>query len=273
MAKTHPIWAVLAMMGRSQCGTALCGPDSQAHDRAQLNREPAAWAGVLQTIVTVLPWRPGSEPVPSVLHELLLALVTNRPALAPEALAAALGRSVPPHVLAVAEKADFAEIKVPEYRADLVIVLRDQNGVAVLGIVLEHQLRPSRERLYAWPAYVALLRSRLKCPICLLVTTPLRKTALWARQRIDLGWDNFCQPWVIGPDEAPEVIEEEDAKASPYLAIFAALAHARHKDHAKASRIGGMGYVAIRHLRARGQFDEDQAAMYADVILNALPKD
>jgi len=107
--------------------------------------------------------------MPSYLHEALLLLFRNRPALAPELLRDALHVELPSYTEVRIDSADLTNIQPAEYRADLVILLL--HGSPVLGIVLELQLSHDEDKRYAWPAYVANLRARMRCPVCLLVVT------------------------------------------------------------------------------------------------------
>ena len=62
--------------------------------------------------------------MPSHLHEALLLLFRNRPALAPELLRSALHQELPAYTEARIESADLTDIQPAEYRADLVVLHR-----------------------------------------------------------------------------------------------------------------------------------------------------
>jgi len=87
------------------------------------------------------------------------------PRLVPELLRDALQQSLPEFTEARVESADLTNIQPAEYRADLVVLLL--NDKPVLGVVVEAQLARDDDKHYAWPAYVANLRTRFKCPVCL----------------------------------------------------------------------------------------------------------
>jgi hypothetical protein len=118
--------------------------------------------------------------MPSFHHEALLQLFRNRPRLAPELLHDALHQPLPEFTEARVQSAELTDIQPAEYRADLVVLLLDEQ--AVLGIVVEAQLARDDAKQYSWPAYVANLRARIRCPVCLLVIAPdeplARRTAL-----------------------------------------------------------------------------------------------
>jgi hypothetical protein len=86
--------------------------------------------------------------MPSQLHEVLLQLFRNRPALAPELLRDALHQELPSYTEVRIDSADLSEIQPAEYRADLVVLLLD--GVPVLGIVVEVQLSPDERKQYVF---------------------------------------------------------------------------------------------------------------------------
>jgi hypothetical protein len=123
--------------------------------------------------------------MPSQLHEALLELFRNRPLLAPELLRDALHVELPNFAEARIDSADLNDLQPAAYQADLVVRLVEH--VPVLGIVVEVQLSPRERKRFVWPAYVANLRARLECPVCLLVVTVDEAVARWAAKPIDMG--------------------------------------------------------------------------------------
>src|SRR5687768_1113016 len=107
--------------------------------------------------------------MPSQLHESHLLLFRNQPALAVELIRDVLHADIPRYTEAREISADLTDVQPAEYRADMVIQLLDD--ASVLGIVLEVQLSVDERKQFVWPAYVATLRARLECPVCLLVVT------------------------------------------------------------------------------------------------------
>jgi hypothetical protein len=166
--------------------------------------------------------------MPSQLHEVLLQLFRNRPALAPELLRDALHQELPTYGEIRIDSADLTEVQPAEYRADLVVLLLE--GLPVFGIVVEVQLSPDERKQYVWPAYVAGLRARIRCPVCLLVITADDACARWAAKPIALGGSSCLVPWVIGPSGVPEITEEAVAQANPELAVLSAMAHGKDTD-------------------------------------------
>lgn len=198
----------------------------------------------------------------SQLHEALLQLFRNRPALAPELLRDALHLDLPDYTEVRVDSADITEVQPAEYRADLVVLLF--RGVPVFGIIVEVQLSRDDRKPFVWPAYVINLRARLRCKVCLLVVTPDEAVARWAAKPIYLGGPNWYQPLVLGPSGVPEVTDEAEALADPELAVLSAMAHGRDADVAKATQIAQVAQLASHRL------DEDRSRLYADLVFNAL---
>lgn len=196
--------------------------------------------------------------MPSVSHDWLLQLFHNRPSLAPELLRQALHVDLPNFTEVQIYSADLTDVQPTEYRADL--VLRLLNGTEVLGVVVEVQLSPDRRKRFVWPVYVATLRARLECPVCLLVVTVDEAIARWAAQAIEMGGGNRFVPLVLRPSGVPEVTDEAQARADPELAVLSAMAHGKDADIEKAVRIALAALTAVRDL------DDDRFKMYFDLI-------
>jgi hypothetical protein len=200
--------------------------------------------------------------MPSQLHEALLQLFRNRPALAPELLREALRQELPDYSEIRVDSADLTQAQPTEYHADLVMQLVED--APVLGIIVEVQLSKFWRKPYVWPAYVANLRARLNCPVCLLVVTPRESVARWAAKRVHLGAGNWFAPLVLGPSGVPEVTDEERARGDPELAVLSAMAHGRNADIEKSTRIAHAAQIASLAL------DDDRARLYFDLILSSL---
>lgn len=200
--------------------------------------------------------------MPSQLHEALLQLFRNRPELAPELLRDALDQEVPPYTEARIYSADLNEVQPAEYRADLVILLF--NGEPVLGVVVEVQLSCDERKQYVWPVYIAGLRARLQCPVCLLVVTADDACARWAAKRIVIGGGSYITPIVLGPSGVPEITDDAVAVADPELAVLSAMAHGKDTDTEKSVRIAHAAQHASQSL------DEERSRLYCDLIFHSL---
>src|SRR5256885_7208873 len=105
--------------------------------------------------------------MPSYLHELILLLFRNRSGSAADLLRK-LDVDVPEYDEVRTESTDLSNLRPAEYQADLVLFLM-RGSHKVLGVIVEVQLGRDEDKPYAWPAYIANLRARHRCPVCLLV--------------------------------------------------------------------------------------------------------
>jgi hypothetical protein len=200
--------------------------------------------------------------MPSQLHESHLFLFRNQPELAADLIRGALGVTLPSYAEARVVSAELTEVQPPEYRADMVVELwRD---APVYGIVVEVQLGTDERKQFAWPAYVANLRARLKCPVSLLVIAVDDAVARWAARCVNIGGLNRFTPYVLGPSAIPQVTEETRARENPELAVLSAMAHGRDADPRRAIEI------ALAAQKASVGLDGDRSKIYCDLIMTSL---
>ncbi len=81
------------------------------------------------------------------------------------------GDDIPPHATARAETVDCTQAPI-EFRADSVVVLRDETGAALMAVIVEVQRSRDAGKRFSWPVYVTALRSQHKCDTALLVICP-----------------------------------------------------------------------------------------------------
>ncbi|WP_437312330.1 hypothetical protein [Sorangium sp. So ce388] len=194
------------------------------------------------------------------IHEALLHLFRNRPALAAEVLRDTLGAPVPRFTEARIEPADLTEIVPVEHRADLVVLLLD--GRPVLAIVVEAQLGRDPDKEYAWPSYLVGVRARYRCRACLLVATTDQAIATWSAEPIDLGPPDWVlRPYVLGPSAVPVVTDLADARARPEVAVLSVMAHGQSA--------AGLT-IAVAALTAAAGLDQERQDLYLDVVLSSL---
>jgi hypothetical protein len=189
-------------------------------------------------------------------------LFRNQPGLAPGLLRDALQVQLPAYTETRITSADFAEIQPPEYRADLVVLLYATRPV--LGIIVEVQLAIDAQKRFSWPLYVAGLRARMRCPVCLFVVTEKESVARWASKDIELGGGSRLRPHVLGPSRVPAVVDEFQAKSDPELAVLSARAHGRDADVDKAVKIASAAVEAVQGL------DDERKRQYFDLVRAAL---
>jgi hypothetical protein len=200
--------------------------------------------------------------MPSMPHDSRVLLFRNRPELAVELLRDVLHVDLPDYREARIGTIDLTEIQPAEYRADVVIELVDDDPVG--GIVVEVQRTTDEDKRLSWPAYAAVLRSRLKRKVCLLVVTTKESVARWARQPIELGGGNWFRPLVLGPGAIPAVTDEAVARSDPELAVLSAMAHGKDRNIAQAATI------AAAALDASITLDADRSQLYYDLVLTSL---
>jgi hypothetical protein len=199
--------------------------------------------------------------MPSHFHEALVQLFRNRPELAPELLSL-LQTDLPAYSAVRIDSAELTDIQPAEYRADLVVTLID--ALPRLGIVVEVQLSIDDRKQFAWPAYVANLRARLKCPVCLLVVAGDEAVARWAAKPVKIGGGNYFAPLIVRPGSVPEITDASQAQSDPELAVLSAIAHGRDTDIHKAAQIARAARLASDCL------DEDRSVLYLDLIMVSL---
>ena len=198
----------------------------------------------------------------SYLHQLLLLLFRNRSGSAADLLRE-LNVRIPEYDDVRAESSDLSDLQPTEYRADLVLFLVRESS-KVLGVIVEVQLGRDEDKPYAWPAYIANLRARHHCPVCLLVVTIEDAVARWAARSIELGPGAYCTPWVVGPSNTPAITELQEAKNNVELAVLSAIEHGKSADIPLAARITSAAIVASAGI------DAERSRLYIDLIMKCL---
>lgn len=197
----------------------------------------------------------------SMKHDGLVSLFRNHPALAPELLKGPLGMELPPWSEIRVESPEFTQVVPTEYRADLVVLLRQ--GRPVLAIVVEVQLSRSARKRKSWPVYLTTLRARMNCPAVLLVVAPDPAVAHWCAHPISLGHPGFVlQPLVAGPRSIPVLLGKREAGDSPELAVLSAMAHGQKPELAP-------GLFEAVASSSRG-LAREQATFYLDLAFSSL---
>jgi hypothetical protein len=202
--------------------------------------------------------------VPSYLHEVLVEMFRDRPTLVADLLSGPLGVKVPAFGQAMVSSGELTDIAPTEFRADVVIILTAPHAdTPVLAVVVEAQLSADARKRHTWPAYVATLHARLRCPVFLLVVCPDPAVAAWCAARIVVSDPGLAlTPLVLGPHQVPVVTDSAWARRSPELAVLSAMAHGGGPDQQ-------MVFDSL--LAALEVLDHDHADLYADVVLAVLP--
>jgi predicted transposase YdaD len=199
--------------------------------------------------------------MPSMAHEILVDLFKNRPSLAAEILVEVLGVSLPAYTEARITSADLTEIQPAEYRADIVVLLL-QDDIPVRVVIVEVQLAIDSQKRFSWPAYAMVSRAVHGCPVALLVVAPDPAVAGWCAEPIETGIPGFVlRPPVLHRTAVPVVTDLAEAARRPELGVLSAIAHGETEQGAT---IAAAVVPAIRSL------DEDRARFYYDLVYNSL---
>jgi len=203
--------------------------------------------------------------MPSLPHDAVLALFRHRPSLAPELLRDTLHVPVAAFDSVRVAEADVTQLIPTEFRADMVLLLEPTGGGHPSGaLVIEIQRDTDSDKFWSWPTYLAGLRSRHKCDVCLLVVADDAVVARWAARPIPMGHPGWAlTPLVLGPDNVPLVTSEDDARRAPELAVLSVIVHAHHSH---------IVHVARAALAGARNLDEERAALYLDVVFASVPK-
>ena len=200
--------------------------------------------------------------MPTLEHNGLVDMFRENPSLAPHLVELLFHLEVPRYASVAVVESSLDQLIPVEFRADLVLELRDESGRTVLSIILEVQRDGDPDKKFSWPVYLSVERSRKRCPALVLVVAPDTKVATWAAENIDLGLGlSNVKPLVLGPAVVPEVTELSVAEGEPELAVLSAMAHGNGPN--------GLAVVEAA-FTALGRLDQDQAAVYFQIIYKAL---
>jgi hypothetical protein len=197
----------------------------------------------------------------TVTHEAPLELIRQHPALAVELMRAFTGLTVPEQADIRLGPNSLNAIVPTEFTADAVVIVSDPaSGGPQVVIVVEPQGRDDETKRYAWPAYLANVRSATKCPTAiLLIICPDPREAQKCRRVIAMGhpkWDLW--PIVIDPMHAPAA-DGANAYLTLFLACLPALDMA---DPAIARRV-------LQAIRETGASDADRKKLVAIILKRA----
>jgi hypothetical protein len=194
-------------------------------------------------------------------HEALVDLFRNRPSLGAEILVEALGIALPAYTEARVASVDLTQVQPTEYRADLVVLLLDDDG-PVLVLVVEVQLAIDPGKRFTWPEYTMGSRARHRCPVGLLVVAPDPAVADWCAEPIETGIPGFVlRPPVLGRAAVPIVTDPAEAARRPEMAVLSAMAHGKGEQGAA---------IAAAALPAVAGLGDERARFYGDLVLNSL---
>jgi hypothetical protein len=200
--------------------------------------------------------------MPTLEHNGLVGMFRENPSLAPHFLEILFHMDVPPHASVRVADSSLDQLIPVEFRADLVLELRDEKGAFVLSIVLEVQRDKEPRKKYSWPVYVTVARAERECEAIVLVIAPNADVAAWAAERIELGLGRgHIQPLVLGPAVVPVVTDSTVAEQETELAILSAVTHGN----------GPKGRDVLKvAVHALDRLDSEHATVYFQIIYNVL---
>ncbi|WP_437672997.1 hypothetical protein [Sorangium sp. So ce131] len=200
--------------------------------------------------------------MPTLEHNALVEMFRETPELAPHFLVTLFHVDVPRHASVAVVESSLDQLIPVEFRADLVLELRDANGALVLAIVIEVQREEDPNKKFSWPVYATAVRARKRCGTVVLVVAPDAGVAAWAAQNIDVGLGlGHVKPLVLGPAVVPEITDPAEAERETELAVLSAVAHGN----------GPNGLAVVQAaLVALERLDQEHAAVYFQVIWNGL---
>ncbi|MEV0353616.1 hypothetical protein AB0H88_48370 [Nonomuraea sp. NPDC050680] len=195
------------------------------------------------------------------MHEGLVGITTLDPELTARMLRELFALPIPDESKATQVSCDLSECVPAVYRADAVLLYGD-DAKAKLGVIAEVQLEQDDAKHWSWLAYIANLRARDKCPVCLVVICPKRKTAEWASLPIETGHPGLTlTPLVIGPDNTPVITDVAEAVGNIGLAAISAITQSKHPLIAD---------ILATLTEALNSLDPDVARRYAEYVTVAL---
>jgi hypothetical protein len=159
-------------------------------------------------------------------HEAPLRLLQDNPKLATELYCGLLGQRLPDYTSVKEGSEAMTRSDKPDKRDcdNLDIYYRDEEPV--FALIVEVQRAESEDKWFSWPDYLIAVRSRLRCPVALVVICPDLKTAKWAMAPIETGHAGFTLvPFVIGPDLIPVVTDPAEVRGCEQMALLSAMAH------------------------------------------------
>ena len=200
--------------------------------------------------------------MPTLEHNGPIAMFRDNPALAPHLLALLFHLDVPAHASVRVVDSALDQLLPIEFRADLVLELRDAKKNIVLSVVLESQRDDDARKKFSWPVYVTVARAERKSPAVVLVIAVDADIAAWAADKIDLGLGlGVIQPLVLGPANLPVITDAVVAAQEVELAVLSAMAHGN----------GPQGMEVLRAaFQALRRLDPEHATVYFHIIWNVL---
>jgi hypothetical protein len=202
--------------------------------------------------------------MPTLEHNGLVELFRANPSIAPQFIESLFNMKVPTYTSVTVVEAAQDQMLPIEFRADLVLELRNAAGELVLAVVIEIQRKREPVKKYTWPLYVAAVRAQKRCDAIVLVVALDPNVARWASEPIDLGLGlGTLQPLVLGPRVVPEVTDAKVAAGNTELSVLSGLVHGN----------GPNGLAVVTTTFATlCRLDPEHAVVYFQMVYDVLQK-
>jgi hypothetical protein len=202
--------------------------------------------------------------MPSGEHESPIALAKLEPGLVVCLLAHLFDVKVPDYHHARARPTDVQVLVPRTYHADGMLLFCDAADRSVLAVVLEVQRGWDPSKEWTWRLYVAQLEAELRVHVALMVYCPDQSLARRYREMTEFeGLSLQLRPFIFSSHDVPLVVDVEEARANPALAVFSAICHGGE------AQVDAAFPALAEALRALGP---EQAVSYYDVVLAGLPE-
>lgn len=201
--------------------------------------------------------------MPTAEHESPIALAKLDPGLVAWILSNVFEVNVPDYDHGRPYATDVRVMVPATYHADNMVLFCDTTDRPLLATVFEVQRKWDKGKRRTWKLYMAQLEAELDVDAALLAYCPKRSTARRYREMFDD--DGLClslRPLIFTPDDPPQVVDVDAARASPALAVLAAICHGGDPE------VDATFPALMAALRAVGP---RTAHLYYDVVLAGFP--
>ncbi|MCN9242133.1 hypothetical protein NGF19_15270 [Streptomyces sp. RY43-2] len=171
-----------------------------------------------------------------------------------------LGLPPPAKAIIEALTPDATEIRPMERRVDTVLRVEPSEGEHFL-VAVEAQTKQDLDKGTSWAYYVAYLHAKYELPVLLVTVCKNQRTAHWAAGpfecRVGPWSTQTTRPFVIGPDNVPEITDESSVAHSPALATISVIVHSESR------RIAAILGMLARGMRS---FDKSTAMYWCELV-------
>ncbi|GAB3654759.1 hypothetical protein GCM10028833_28800 [Glycomyces tarimensis] len=193
-----------------------------------------------------------------------LRLLQDNPKFGAELYCDVLGQRLPPYTEIHPGSEAITRLDRPAKEDCDGVEVFYEGGKPVFALVFEMQRKPDDDKYYVWPDYLISIRTRLRCPVALVVICPNERTAKWAQAPIETGHLAFTlAPFVIDPGNIPIITDPEEIRGVEQMGMLSGMAHGD----------GDQAEVVIRALYAAlSQLPEDQHVKYTRIARAAFSR-